>query len=239
MNPHNDDWNRLIPAIRSTPGVKVITLNHPRDLHNGFTPLDDTQFNASTGKHLQAEALKGIDAIEVITSGATQSDLLLLYRDWFALLNHGHRIAAIGSSDSHDVSRYILGQGRTYVAVDDTDPAHVPLDDAWRSYREGRLLVSMGLLAELRLNDQFKVGDLATISAPTIKFQSTILGTSWVTADHVALYANGGWAGVAVNRAGSEESLERERMRMGSAKAPRTVLTPPANDGYAMAALAR
>jgi hypothetical protein len=55
----------------------------------------------------------------------------------------------------------------------------------------------------------------------------------------VALYANGGWAGVAVNRAGSEESLERERMRMGSAKAPRTVLTPPANDGYAMAALAQ
>lgn len=55
----------------------------------------------------------------------------------------------------------------------------------------------------------------------------------------VALYARGGWAGVAINRAGSEESLERERMRMGSARAPRTVLTSPANDGYAMAALAR
>lgn len=51
----------------------------------------------------------------------------------------------------------------------------------------------------------------------------------------VALYANGRWAGVAVNRAGSEEALERERMRMGSAHAPGTVLTPPGNDGYAMA----
>jgi hypothetical protein len=55
----------------------------------------------------------------------------------------------------------------------------------------------------------------------------------------VALYANGGWAGVAVNRAGSEESLERERMRMGSARAPRTVLTPRAHDGYAMALSAK
>ena len=55
----------------------------------------------------------------------------------------------------------------------------------------------------------------------------------------VALYANGSWAGVAVNRAGREESLERERMRMGSARAPRTVLTPPGNDAYAMAALAQ
>ncbi len=55
----------------------------------------------------------------------------------------------------------------------------------------------------------------------------------------VALYANGSWAGVAVNRAGSEESLERERMRMGSARAPRTVLAPPGSDGFAMAALAQ
>ena len=55
----------------------------------------------------------------------------------------------------------------------------------------------------------------------------------------VALYANGSWAGVAVDRAGAEESLERERMRMGSARAPRAVLTPPGNDGYAMAALAQ
>lgn len=55
----------------------------------------------------------------------------------------------------------------------------------------------------------------------------------------VALYANGRWAGVAVNRVGSEEALERERMRMGSARAPRAVLMPPGNDGYAMAALAQ
>lgn len=55
----------------------------------------------------------------------------------------------------------------------------------------------------------------------------------------VALYANGRWAGVAVNRASSEEALERERIRMGSAQAPATVLTPPGNDGYAMAAAAQ
>lgn len=55
----------------------------------------------------------------------------------------------------------------------------------------------------------------------------------------VALYANGRWAGVSVNRGSGEEALERERIRMGSAQAPRTVLTPPGNDGYAMAIAAR
>lgn len=188
---HEEDWAKLIPAIRATAGVKVITLNHPRDLHSGFVPFGGVQFNPSTGRHRQAAALDDLDAIEVITSAAMQSDIQLLYHDWFALLNHGHRIAAIGSSDSHDVNRYILGQGRTYVAANDADPAHVPLDEVWRSYHEGRVLVSMGLLAKVKVNDRFEVGDLATGLGSTLKVQVTVLGPSWVTADHVALYANG------------------------------------------------
>lgn len=185
-----DDWSILIPAIRATPGVKVITLNHPRDMHEGFVPLGGVQFNPATGKHRQAEALD-VDAMELITSGALQSDLALLYRDWFALLNHGHHIAAIASSDSHDVNRYILGQGRTYVAAHDADPAHLDLDEVWRSYKEGRLLVSLGLLAQLRVDDRFGVGDLATALGATVKVEATVFGPSWVQAHHVALYANG------------------------------------------------
>ena len=38
----------------------------------------------------------------------------------FALLNRGHRIAAIGSSDTHDVNRFILGQG---VVIDNLPPS--------------------------------------------------------------------------------------------------------------------
>ncbi len=190
VNQMDDDWTKLLPAIRATPGVKVITLNHPRDMHSGFIPLGGTQFKPKTGEHRQAAALD-IDAMEVVTSAAMQSDIHLLYRDWFALLNRGHRIAAIASSDSHDVNRFILGQGRTYVAAKDADPANLDLDEVWRSYREGRLLVSLGLLAQLRVNDRFTVGDLATDLGDTIKVEATVLGPSWVKADHVALYANG------------------------------------------------
>ncbi|MDB6117735.1 MAG: hypothetical protein JWO08_1516, partial [Verrucomicrobiaceae bacterium] len=128
---------------------------------------------------------------EVITSAAMQSDIHLLYRDWFALLNHGHRMAAIGSSDSHDVNRFILGQGRTYVAVNDADPAHLNMEEVWRSYQEGRLLVSLGLLAQVRVDDHFGVGDLATGLSDTVKVEATVSGPSWVQADLVALYANG------------------------------------------------
>jgi hypothetical protein len=55
----------------------------------------------------------------------------------------------------------------------------------------------------------------------------------------VALYTKGGWAGVSVSRAAGDEAIARERLRMGGADAPNTVLMPPRSssldDGYAMA----
>lgn len=190
VDAKQENWSQLIPAIRAIPGVQVITLNHPRDLHSGFVPLGGLHFNPKTGRHRDAEALK-IDAIEVITSAAMQSDIHLLYQDWFALLNRGHRFAAIASSDSHDVNRFILGQGRTYVAAKDDDPAGLDLEQVWRSYHEGRLLVSLGLLTNMKVDDHFGVGDLATGLSDKLKVEITISGPSWVRTDHVELFANG------------------------------------------------
>ncbi|NBV23356.1 MAG: hypothetical protein EBS05_15730 [Proteobacteria bacterium] len=184
------NWNALLPAIRATPGVQVITLNHPRDLHSGFVPLGPANFNAMSGAALRGQEF-AFDGMEVITSAAMQSDIMLLFRDWFALLNHGQRITALGSSDSHDVSRFILGQGRTYVRCDDTNPAAINVTDACRSLREGRVLVSFGLLADLTVNDRFGVGDMATRAHGGITAVVTVLGPAWVQADRVELFANG------------------------------------------------
>lgn len=184
------DWAQLIPAIRSTPGVRVITLNHPRDVHGGFTPLGTLQFNPKTGRHRRAGSLK-VDAMEVVTSAAMQSDLHLLFHDWFALLNRGHRIAAVASSDSHDVSRYILGQGRTYAAAKDENPSRPDLDEVWRSYQQGRLLVSLGLMTTMQVNGRFTTGDLATGLGDEVTVEVVVQGPSWVQADRVELFANG------------------------------------------------
>lgn len=59
----------------------------------------------------------------------------------------------------------------------------------------------------------------------------------------VALYSKGAWAGVSVSRDAGEKAgetaIERERMRMGGEQAPRKVLMPSVNDGYAMALAAQ
>src|SRR6185436_6821228 len=97
------------------------------------------------------------DAIELMNSSAQQSDYLLVYRDWFALLNYGYRITGVGSSDCHDVSRYIVGQGRTYIACPDTEPGRLDVATACSNLVASRALVSMGLLTQMTVEEKFGV----------------------------------------------------------------------------------
>ena len=120
-----------------------------------------------------------------------QSDPMRPVRDWMALRNRGERITAVGASDSHDVARYIVGQGRTYIACRDDDPARLDVEAACRALKAGRALVSLGLLARMSVDDRFGVGDLATKLGEQVRVAVDVYGPSWATADRVELFANG------------------------------------------------
>jgi hypothetical protein len=188
-DPKLDDWGQLLAAIRAGSDGRVVILNHPRDIHAGFRPFDAAWFHPVTGRH--ARGRLGVDAIEVVNSGAMQSDPLRLVRDWWAVLNHGERVAAVGASDSHDVARFIVGQGRTYLACPDDDSSAIDVARACRALREGRASVSLGLLVWLTVDDRFGHGDLATGLGDSVRVSIEVLGPSWTRADRLELYANG------------------------------------------------
>jgi hypothetical protein len=184
------DWPALMASIRAVPGLRIVVLNHPRDVHSKFIPFDPANFNAVTGENLRGAELT-FDAMEAVNSGALQSDFMRMYRDWFALLNHGYRIAAVGASDSHDVSRSIVGQGRSYLVCDDRAPGKIDVAAACRSIQEGRVAVSLGLLTHLTVDRKFRPGDLAPAGAGEIEVEVKVHGPGWTEADRVDLYANG------------------------------------------------
>src|SRR6185503_20662682 len=101
------------------------------------------------------------DAMEVLNSSAQQTDYLLVYRDWFALWNRGYRVTGVGSSDGHDVSRYIIGQGRTYISSRASNPAQIDISEACSNLVTGRTLVNMGVVAQMTVDDKYGTGDLA------------------------------------------------------------------------------
>ncbi len=181
-------WAPLFDAIGRT-GAKVVVFNHPRDLHLGYRPLGPEHHNAATGDNLDGWELKA-NAMEVINSGAQQTDPLQLFHDWMTQLNHGRLLTPVGASDSHDVSRYIVGQGRTYIRCPDDDPGRIDVGKAAESFRAGHVMVSCGLLAEITVNDRYGPGDLVPVKGP-VQVKVRVLGPGWVTADRVELYANG------------------------------------------------
>jgi hypothetical protein len=184
------EWPPLMQAIRDIEHPRIVILNHPRSIHSGFRPFDPANFNSASGDNLRGPEFT-FNAIELLNSGAQQTDYLRVYRDWFALLNHGYRVVGVGASDSHDVSRFIVGQARTYIATPDDSPAKIDIGRACQSLVEGRALVSMGLLVQMRVEDKFTVGDLATTLPDDIRVEILVSGPSWVKASHITLYANG------------------------------------------------
>jgi hypothetical protein len=183
------DWNSVSKSIDEIAPEAVVILNHGRDLHGGFRPFDPKRHISLTGQSLDGREPPA-NAMEVINSGAIQTNPMLLYRDWFGLLNRGRRIAPVGASDSHDVTRYIVGQGRTYIRCDDADPGRIDVEAARKSLLEGRVTVSYGLLVKVTVDGQFGPGDLVTPRGD-LEVQLRVLGPEWVRADAVSLYANG------------------------------------------------
>ena len=182
------DWKSAFAAIESS-GAKAIILNHARDLHTGFRPFGVARHLAATGEDLDGWELNA-NAMEIVNSGAQRSDVMELVNDWFGMLNAGHVLTPVGASDSHDVSRYIVGQGRTYIRGGGTDPGAIDVAAAVDKFVRGRVMVSCGLLAEITVNGRYGPGDLVPASAE-VNIAVRVLGPSWVKADRVELFANG------------------------------------------------
>jgi hypothetical protein len=198
------DWKAIFASIADRTGARVVILNHARDIHLGYRPFGPEHHNALTGENLDGWALQA-NAMEVMNSAAQMTDMTRLYHDWFGLLNRGTYLTPVGSSDSHDVNRYIVGQGRTYIRARDDNPGKIDVDEAVSSFLAGRVMVSLGLLAEITVNDNYGPGDLvpphpkpSPLVPPqggrefgSIRVRVRVLGPGWTTADKVELYANG------------------------------------------------
>jgi dienelactone hydrolase len=167
----------------------VVILNHARDIHSGFRPFGPERHNRATGENTAGWLMRA-GAMEVVNSGAQQTDPLQLLHDWLGLLNRGHFLTPVGASDSHDVSRFIVGQGRTYIRSSATDPGKISVEQAVKNFLAGKVLVSCGLVCEITVNGKYGPGELAP-RAEEAEVSVRVLGPSWVTADRVTLSANG------------------------------------------------
>lgn len=116
-----------------------------------------------------------------------------VFREWLGLVDRGHRIVAMGNSDSHDVDRTWVGYPRTYVALEPVRiavPSESGLVDA---LREGRAYVTTGPLLDVRIGD---VGPGGTVTVPTegtIEVRVRVMAAPHVDVDRVELWLGDRW----------------------------------------------
>jgi hypothetical protein len=188
-DPSVKSWNELSGAFSETSDKRVVILNHGRDIHKGFRPFDVKIHLALAGQRLDQQPFPA-NAMEVINSGSQQTDKKRLLFDWFGMLNRGYFLTPVGSSDSHDVARYLAGQARTYIKGRDDDAGKIRIAEAIENLRKGRVMVSFGLLTEILVDGYFGPGEMAP-AKDKVRVSVTVSGPGWAEADRVALYANG------------------------------------------------
>lgn len=191
VDHRQEDWNILFDQIWKTRNIQVAILNHARDIHSNYRPFGENEHASAIGENLHGRKFY-FNAMETINSGATQSDPLQLFYDWMTLLNAGIDVCPIGSSDSHDVSRYIVGQGRTYVRCDDSDPSKVNISEACEAIRQGKVSVSYGLWVEMTVDGRGKSGELTKIADKEgITATVTVKAPHWSSASRLLIFGNG------------------------------------------------
>lgn len=182
-------WEPLFASIRESTRAPIIILNHARDLHSGVRPFGPRHFNEVVGENQDGWPMD-FNAMEIINSSATQSDPLQLTRDWMTLLNRGLKVTPVGSSDSHDVLRHFVGQGRTYIRCNDANPGAIEIEDAVAAFLAGQVRVSYGLLVELHAAGKSS-GETITVEDAAVEVTVTVRAPSWIKAERVELFVNG------------------------------------------------
>lgn len=183
-----NDWVQIVDGIRAK-GAKVVILNHPRWPDLARCPVTTFGLNRSSGDFSNNTAFP-FDAMELANALAPQPDPLILFHDWFSLLNHGYRITGTASSDTHTVGEPV-GQARSYVPSQTDDPTKVDVNDACEHFRRGETSMSLGIFADVRANDDFKSGGLLQPKGKPVKLKLRVASSSWVKPRRAIVYVSG------------------------------------------------
>jgi hypothetical protein len=139
----------------------IVQLNHPRfrvtALYDG-TSWDGVAWPPPFPLAFDAvEVLAGYCAFNV--AGDRRFDDSV--RDFFTLIDHGHLIAPLGNSDTHDLNWVLDGTARNYVYVDDPRVKPFDLDGFVRAIRNRRVVATTGPWLDVEIAP--KQGDAHTV----------------------------------------------------------------------------
>ncbi len=213
IDPEIHDGHELFKIIREQKNdfgtVPVVQVNHPR--WGGIDYFGSFGLDPVTATTDNEKFSYDFDSVEIFNENegwgyidADESDLPLgsgsfsVLRDWFNLLNRGHRIAAVGNSDSHDVASELAGWPRNYIASSTDVPHLIDPAEIAANIRAKRVYTTYGPIVDFSVNGVPMGGDTNTTPSTThardagwVDIAMRVRVPTWIDCDRVMIVVNG------------------------------------------------
>ncbi len=176
---------RLPPEVfaeaRARDSSPIVIINHPRSggVFGGYfnaAALDGTT-GVGNNTDLWDERFR---VVEVFNDSSFDSNRDGPVADWFALLNGGRRIAAVGSSDSHNADTSPVGYPRTCLRLGTDDPREVTPERLRDETAAGHSTISGGIYLDVTGPGDTYPGDDAVAGGATASVAVRVQAASFI-----------------------------------------------------------
>ena len=202
ISPRPDEPNRgavqwygkkppeVFHTIAQLPEKPVLIVNHPRsDSFGGyFSSVSFDRATVSGDPDLYSDEY---GALEVFNDSDFESNRNAIVQDWFALLNAGKKVWAVGSSDSHGLRTSPVGYPRTCLRFGHDDPTRLSAETVRDVLRAGKAVVSGGLYMTVKGPDGEGPGEQIRSAGRPVQFQVVVQSPSWLTAKRLETIVDG------------------------------------------------
>ena len=186
---------QAFPLMRMQhPGGSLVTVNHPWWGPADLGYFTNIGWGAGTNSVFPSELSTAhlFDALEIINGYWTTSHAeSYLMADWFYLLSQGHRIAALGNSDTHGINYVRAGWPRTWLRLPIDKPGEITDDLLRDAIKNQRAIASTGPFLTITIEGK-QIGDTVIPNVATrTRVRIVADAPSWIALDEVYLYVNG------------------------------------------------
>jgi hypothetical protein len=176
--------------IAQLPENPVLIVNHPRsDSFGGY--LTSVSFDRETVSGDPDLYSEEYGALEVFNDSDFDDNRSKIVLDWFALLNSGKRMWAVGSSDSHGLRTSPTGYPRTCLSFGHDDPTRLSPELLRDALRAGKATISGGLYLTVRGPDGESPGGEIRSAGGPVTLQVTVQSPKWLAAKRLETIVDG------------------------------------------------
>ncbi len=177
----------VFDATRARPERPTIIINHPQGSTNyfGYVGLDPLSGLVGSPEYWD----EAFTLVEVFNDQGWLQARNGTVASWFAILDSGRPVFAVGSSDSHGVRGSPVGYPRTCIRLGTDDPRQVNGDMIRDQLAAGRATVSGGIYVDTAVGSAQPGDSVASGARADVAIQ--VQAASWVDVDTIEVVVDG------------------------------------------------